>query len=192
MKRIERIFLDVDGVLVDFVGGALKLFEAEALLETWPAGEYDICKVLSVEPAEFWAKITLQGPTWWLRLPSYPWAEKLYRLAAAVASVSLLTTAPRDPGSFTGKALWCQNFLARINGGEPSAQRGFTITAEPKANFARPDILLIDDSDQQVRDFVVDAGRVLAFPQPWNRFHRHAVGPGREAHVFEQLRSLAK
>jgi len=53
MQSLEQIFLDMDGVLADFVRATLFLRGQTDLLLTWPNGERDIYKVMGISKSEF-------------------------------------------------------------------------------------------------------------------------------------------
>jgi hypothetical protein len=172
------IFLDMDGVLCDFVGAALRLFDASPLLATWPAGEWDVAKVLGVTDAEFWGRIDAQGQGFWAELPEYPWASQLVDFLERIGEVVICTTPSAAHYSAAGKVIW----LERHFGGR-FARRYVMVRDEPespskrapwaysKAMLARSGVCLVDDNDRNVERFKTHGGRAVLVPQPWNGLH---------------------
>lgn len=179
--KIERIFLDMDGVLVDFVGGVLKLFGKEDLLETWPPGEYNLGAVLGLSLNKIWRKID-DAPCWWQGLESYAWASNLRDVCLYYdVPVTIATSPSRSPWSASGKVQWIQSFLGK-------RFRNYIITPD-KSLLSRPGAVLIDDSDANCKAFdtVSNGGVAVTFPRPWNRLH-DMTGP--VAYVQTALRRI--
>ena len=85
-----KIFLDVDEVLADFVGGACAVWgttEAE-VLPYWEPGVWNMIPPLSralglpvtLTEEEFWAAIVERGDRFWLNLRPLPWAGRVIDL----------------------------------------------------------------------------------------------------------------
>lgn len=157
------IFLDMDGVVVDFAGSALRLhgYDVTKTLANWPTGEWDIAKVLGLSDAAFWSKIDDAGEDWWATLPKYPWADELIQLVSSLSQQWLFASCPsRFHGSSSGKVRWMQN--------EFGLHFRKYMLGEHKHLLANPDSLLIDDNEQSVTRFRSHCGRAILFPQPWN------------------------
>ena len=62
-----KIFLDLDGTIVNFAARAAVLmgWEPEKLLAVWHPGEYDITKVLNVKESEFFDVVDAAGEDFW-------------------------------------------------------------------------------------------------------------------------------
>ena len=172
--KITHIFLDMDGVLVDFVGGALRTcfgnMEATICqtLELWPAGEYDITKVVGGTIDEFWEAINAEKG-FWESLSPYPWAADLIDLveSAVKRKWSIATSPSRDPQCAAGKVKWLQD-----NCSKGQSFRNYFITPEKHllagGNRTR---VLIDDRDVNVDRWRECGGSAILFPQPWNSNH---------------------
>ncbi|MCA9072771.1 MAG: hypothetical protein KDA84_27800 [Planctomycetaceae bacterium] len=168
---IEHIFLDMDGVLVDFSSAALRLHGVEDI--EWPRGEWDFPKVLGISRGEFWSKIDSQGSEFWANLEPYPWYRELLDLVAEAAPFSILTSPSLSPSCPKGKLVWLSKHMPRRNG---RVFRDFLI-GPAKHLLAKDSRVLIDDSDTNAENFRAAGGEVILFPRLWNRQHHHAESP---------------
>lgn len=162
---ITSVFLDMDGVLVDFMSGALKAHGAGR--ERLTRGEWDFAKCLGLTQEEFWAKC--KGHSYWEGLlPLHDWLDILdvVRNAAGFDRVWLLSSPSHDPGCLSGKYAWLGLHL-------PGYQRKL-ILAPDKRPLARPGALLIDDSETNCAGFRAAGGEAFLFPRPWNHLHAEA------------------
>lgn len=161
---ITKIFLDMDGVLCDFVGGVCRLFEVDqhALEQAW-GDAYDICVPLGVTPDELWSRIDAAGPTFWSNLEPYPWAKDLWFQCNIVGRTTILTSPSWHPSSLEGKLQWLNSHLA--DGQNPFRRYLF---GPEKEMCAAPRHLLIDDRPEMCQRFRDAGGEAFLFPRPWN------------------------
>lgn len=164
---IKRIFLDMDGVLCNFVDATARLFKTteEELLRKWEPGVYDICLPLGITTEQLWYAIGTNVHTHWPNLKPYPWAKELWELCNKYAPTIILSSPSYDPGCLSGKNIWLNEHLAD---GEPF--RKFLI-GPAKEFCAAEEHLLIDDSDAQCEKFKENGGHAITFPQIWNCLH---------------------
>lgn len=164
---IKHIFLDMDGVLTDFVGAVLRLHGQSDLLETWPPGERDIPKVLGMSRGAYWKLIDEQGSDFWASLKPFDWFQELIECVRAVAPFTILTASSLDPGCSSGKVRWLYEHFPKVEG------RRFTdyLIGCRKDLLAQPGHVLIDDAESNVDAFEAAGGRAILFPQKWNRNH---------------------
>lgn len=174
--QLSHIFVDMDGVLADFVKAALALHDRSEALETWPLGEFNMAKVLGISTRQFWDKIDSAGTGYWSDLERYSWCEELVSNVVEHAPMAILSSPSLSPDCAAGKLEWLQNFFGR-------GFRDFLIGPQ-KHLCARPDAVLIDDSDRNVDRFREHGGHAVLFPQPWNS--NHAIDD-RIGFVKEQL-----
>lgn len=147
------IFLDLDGVLVDFVQGALK--QHGATLEP-DAVRWDFLKQIGVAPADFWRPL---GFDFWAHLP---WTREGKALLAGLPdNVVLLSSPCQTNGCCDGKRAWVNRELPQL--------KDRLILASCKEAFAHPGALLIDDHEVNVDKFRAAGGRAVLVPRPWNR-----------------------
>lgn len=176
MSGPRHIFLDLDGVLTNFVGASLQLHSRSELLESWPAGVWDTHVVCGMSNGDFWKVIELRGSAFWSDMEPYPWAFDLVEQLRQIAPVTIASSPSLDPGSLDGKIRWLQKHFGRNF-------RDFMIGPR-KHLLAHPDTVLIDDSDRNIADFRKAGGRGVLFPQMWNANHDKCAV--RIAYVLEE------
>ena len=162
---IEHIFLDMGGVIVDFVSCALQVHSAESAIDRWPPGVWNIHEVLGISKDEFWAKMDAASATLWRDLDPYPWFEELVSMLREFASVTILSSPSRNPESASGKLHWLYRHLGK---GRPFRE---FLLSQRKYLLAAPGRVLIDDSDAHTREFREHGGQAIVFPQQWNSNH---------------------
>lgn len=161
------LFIDMDGVLIDFFTAALRTHGRHdfADLSRWPPGEWEIANVIGISIDDFWAKIDAD-PHWWGNLNAYEWFSPLLSLVESHVGDNwrLLSTPSRHHHSAAGKWLWVDMIIG-------NQHDRLTLTKE-KALLAGPGRVLIDDSDKNCEEWEAAGGRAILFPQPWNKNHR--------------------
>lgn len=191
MIRPRRVFVDLDGVLVDWMGGVRRIFPELPTDEAWPAGRYDVAAVLGINRNAFWRIIAAEGEDWWANLDPYPWAGELLERAAEVGPVTIATSLAPCLDSHAGKALWLQLYF-----GTPGAIglygcrfRDYVLVGCGKEVLARPGDLLIDDSDREISAWRRADGLSLHLPRPWNALHAQSREPMAELSKILKLLS---
>lgn len=164
---IHTVYLDMDGVLTNFMDHALALHgtTAKALEPRWTTGSYGVHESLGITEDQFWERIDARED-FWDQLPLYPWADRIFTVAQQVAEHVIILSAPsQDWRSAAGKMSCLQRWKGRHF-------RDWIFTpAKHKHRLARPDALLVDDSDRNCEDFVEAGGTAIIFPQRWNSNH---------------------
>ncbi len=160
--------LDLDGVLVDFVGGALSLHGKHV-----PPSEvrWDFLTQIGLEPADFWRPL---GRSFWAGLPWTAEGRELLDVVEDVfgpENVCLLTSPCATPGCCEGKLDW----VAR----ELPAYRRRVLVGACKHLVAGPGKLLLDDHDANVEAFREAGGSAILVPRPWNDRRAECDGQGR-------------
>lgn len=151
--------IDMDGVLVDFVGGAAKFLEISNY--TWKPGIYDICQMFNMKSELMWSR--LAGFNFWSNLKKTDFADDLMKM---LNSEKFIITSPTYAvQSLAGKAHW-------IATNYPMLKRSYLI-GPCKQYCARPDICLVDDSDSNVNCFRACGGKAILVPQMWNSAYEH-------------------
>lgn len=173
------IFLDMDGVLCDFVSAAFRAHGKEFCSATYPKGEYRIERVLGVTYDQFWVNIDGLGNNFWPTLKPYSWMQRLVaKVFEFDSEVKIATSPSENPNSWSGKQFWL-----RWHGlGHIRAKMG-----DEKWLLAAPGRCLIDDSDENVNEFRAAGGDAILFPQPWNSGTSNG---DLVDHVSKQLRDL--
>ena len=171
----KRIFLDLDDVCNRFTMYALKQVgcpvDEFSYRDFDPAWGWDIVRAANaLHPtrefmtADFWNSL---GRDIWSSVPeSAEFKALLHRCEKLVGTenVCILSSPTHDPECLAGKLEWIQDHFPK------RMHRQFLIG--PQKHFcARPDALLIDDSDHNVRTFRIYGGQVILVPRPWNALH---------------------
>lgn len=169
IASISVIYLDMDGVLVDFIGHVFRLFGVDLskgrdLRETvrgWDGITDGLSEALGREVSgkELWESIAKAGMEFWADMPWCPWGKELLVECEKIAPVVIMTTPTREPLSAAGKAAWIYKNLPG---------HGMYALSPCKHLMAHPGALLIDDSDTNVSNFAKSGGMAYLFPQPWN------------------------
>lgn len=164
--QINHVYLDLDGVLVDWFGGVSQLTgrDRHRVEHDWPIGATTE-EALQVDGGKMWRLINSQGSDWWANLEPLPWVAELLLLLFSERpsfqpTLSILTSPANSVYAATGKLRWVQEHL-------PGLLDRVHLTAD-KHLLASPDALLIDDDDDNCRLFIEAGGTAIVFPQPWN------------------------
>lgn len=187
-----RAYLDMDGVLVDFVRGMMAAHGCYRPLSEVRWGLHEVLgvpeeKLWSVCGHDFWAGLgwTEEGP------PLLRSVETLF----GVGNVTLLTSVGPQPGGPEGKASWVRKHLPDYVDRLIVADGGrhqFTgvLSVGGKHELAAPDAILIDDHEGYVDRFIEHGGHAVLVPRPWNRRKTDTDGAGRfsVARVINELR----
>lgn len=184
------IFLDVDEVLADWSGAAMRLLgvDADELLARWSAEAPDNWNLFEVpgfpvSGDEAWRRIDAAGADFWAQLDVHPWAQELLAACRALAPTVLLTRPSRHPSSAMGKLAWMQAQF----GGPAFADY---LIGPPKHVVARPGALLVDDHPYNCERFVEHGGEAILFPARGNELRGHRSDP--LALVLPQLQGWAR
>lgn len=155
------VFVDMDGVVADFVGGAKLLIENNGYKQITDCTNYKIESWYGLSTKEFWRIIDGEKDWFWSELNRLDHAIDLINTAKMVGSVYFLTSPSRSPYCFSGKKYWVDHHFPNLSGN--------LIIAKDKYLLAGKDRLLIDDSEQKTSDFTAQGGNSILFPQPWNK-----------------------
>lgn len=157
LKSGRKCFLDMDGVLSDFIGGACAVHGRNDFVE------YDIWKYWGMSEERFWEPLC--NREFWAGLERTLEADDI--IAAAVrnydtSEIYILTMPSRfsPEESAAGKLLWIKKHY-------PFLADQYILTRD-KALLAGPRTLLVDDNDDNIRIFEEAGGRTFLVPRPWN------------------------
>lgn len=167
----KTLFCDLDGVLVDFVGGALKLHG----IENYTVDTWNFDKLLFPDNTnKFWEPL---GFDFWADLEWTDEGKELFDRLLKMAggeNICFLTSPCLTVGSVEGKIEWLRRNI-------PQLSRQYAIC--PAKHFlARKDALLVDDSDMNVERFVDAGGRAVTVPRLWNWTKEAAFDPAKLIH----------
>ena len=155
--RINKIFLDLDGVIRDWCGGIFRQFKLPPILVTeWDTITKYVCKEHGISENYFWE---LQDFNFWYSLKSYSWINDVLDLLPINKTCILTSPTLTSAG---GTQRWIESNL-------PTFFKKRQYLIGPAKHFcASKDALLIDDSDMHIQNFVKAGGQSILFPQPWN------------------------
>jgi len=161
-----QCFLDIDGVLADFVGGACKAHGLESPLDPQPTEkqDWDMANTWGITDTEFWSKFTVE--MWTELQPTVEFERVMYSVEGEFnpKNICLLSDPGRDPEvAIAGKLAWIERHM-------PFYYRNRQYLFGPAKHFCAgsENNLLIDDRDQNVHEFGKNYGRTFLFPRPWN------------------------
>lgn len=186
-----RILLDLDEVLVDFIGGCCRAFKADLalVLQNWTPGEWSCVgpigkvKGFPLDDKFFWTVIHEKGEAFWADLEPLPWIEDVLDLVKSLTDDWHIVSAPSFcPTSYSGKVKWLKNYFGR-------GFDRFAITPH-KNLFAGKDVLLIDDRESNVKNFIRAGGDGLIFPRHNNGLHTRKQDP--VGHIRKMLLPIDK
>jgi 5'(3')-deoxyribonucleotidase len=185
MIPIKTVFLDMDGVLVDFTMGCHKKLGCPLDYNQWPYPKgpdgWDWNKNLGMTFRQLSALCDFD---FWVTLDWTVDGHDILRSIIAafdpdVTDMVLLTSPMPHIMSASGKMAWIELHL-------PEYSRKTIVCSAPKAVMARPDSLLIDDNQGNCVSWMAAGGRAILVPRCWNNLHEkqtNAVG-----YVQDQLR----
>src|SRR3990167_5851256 len=157
-------FLDLDGVLADFVAAMHKAHNrANAYDNPTNHGLWDLDKIWGMDAAQFWSTDTYE---FWAEVPRMYDADRIVRAALETFGqkrVAILTAPSKGHGCVPGKREW-----VRRNYPELANHMIFT---KAKRFIAGPNNLLVDDKDSNVLEFREAGGRAILVPRLWNSQH---------------------
>lgn len=169
-----KVYLDMDGVLTNFVDAVGILHGKTELTTNWnevrekrdlPPHQWNLGPMLGLPKEEMWRRVHLFGSRFWRYVPTYRWAEELYATIAKLTEQepTIVSSPSQNPDCVKGKLQWIQD--QRWIGDK----KNYIFTpAVNKALLAKPGTVLIDDSDVNYKAFIEEGGRAILFPQPWN------------------------
>jgi 5'(3')-deoxyribonucleotidase len=178
---VPEIYLDMDGVCVDFLGAAMSAqgYDAKETLKAWrdqhPGSLFP--EALLEKPAmEFFTHDNLRTSEFWSGLIPFEWFDHLYAELERLGHVVFLTAPTGQPGCVAGKHEWLINQFGN----------DFTdfIFTRHKDRLAHPNAYLVDDMPFNIAPFDARDGNGVLFPQIWNELS-HITDP--VPHVIETL-----
>jgi 5'(3')-deoxyribonucleotidase len=158
-----KVFLDMDGVLVDFVSGACAAHGMPNPYKVDPIksrGEWGIEALLGVSPAMFWKPL---GFEFWANLDWMPDGREILKQVeffVDIENICILTSPCDTPGCIDGKREWIKNNI-------PEYRKQILVGAA-KQFVAGPGKVLIDDYQNNTDKFIDHGGEAVLIPRIWN------------------------
>lgn len=150
------VYLDMDGVLADFVSAAIKACRLPIehdKVEAWNFFEQDM-----LTESDFWSIID-HTPGFWDNIAPY-W--ELPKIKALIPNAIVCTRPSKHEGCASAKLRWLRRYW------NPQIDFDHIHMTAAKWQLAGPDRLLIDDNDEHVAEFMSMGGPAILYPRPWN------------------------
>ena len=166
---MKQCLLDMDGVLVDFVGGSLQIHNHKQTVDqlyTNNPGVWDCVSLMGMTQPAFWKPMNEE---FWAKLDPLPDAFKILELVErkfGQENVMLLTSPSSNYGCHAGKLRWMERWLPRWY----SKSKGHMFGSR-KELLAHPEHLLVDDNNDNIDKFAARGGETFLVPRVWNREH---------------------
>lgn len=154
-------FVDLDGVLVDFIQGVCDKHKRSNPYVDSTVHGYRIEKIWNMPLSEFWAPL---DENFWETLPWMPDGQKILSLIEkSFENVYLLTSASGDPRAAFGKYAWVDRHLTHY--------RDRLLIGHCKHICAGKDRVLFDDVEDNTIQFCNSGGIGVLVPRPWNKLY---------------------
>ncbi len=152
---MQVCYLDMDGVLVDFVAGAYRFFKQEYIPGT---AKWDFQKTMGIDAVTFWNSLDRR---FWAALDWMPEGKDLLaNLEDRFDEIVILTSPCKTDGCMDGKLDWIKQHI-------PKYERQYYM-GTAKSSAASPRHLLIDDYDVNIEKFAKH-GHTMLVPRSWNK-----------------------
>ncbi len=164
-----QIFLDLDGIIRDFVAGCINLFDLDNCthedITGWGVIGDIACKKYGLSNDGFWESMP---SNFFEHLPKTEHAEHVLALMRPLNPTILTTPSPNGAGS---TQRWIRRELPDFFNKEKY------LIGPDKSSCAHSGSLLIDDSDENCINFTMNGGDVITFPRPWNKIGKTVKNP---------------
>lgn len=176
----ELCFLDMDGVLADFVSAVCQAHDRPNPYEDPKnLGIFDMAKIWGMTAEEFWEPTN--NPYFWRDIPKLPDADELMEAVLTrfgTNNTCILSSPSSSQYCIPEKKQWIQIHYPRL--------AGHMLFGSAKQFLAGPGRTLIDDYDVNIARFAHAGGHGITYPQPWNK--SHSIAPQRIQFVREALK----
>lgn len=160
----QNILLDMDGVLADFAGSAIRLLneklKKDHTIEQYASeyGEFGMDKFYGISEEEFWSVIDYDE-YFWYNIEPLPWAKELYGMLLGFGEVMIVTSPAQNPVCAYHKYRWLYEHLNI---------KTENIILCSKKHLLAGNGLLIDDYKKNVIEFMNAGGDAVCVPSNWN------------------------
>ncbi|NIT60565.1 MAG: hypothetical protein GWN00_31495 [Aliifodinibius sp.] len=153
----KQIFLDMDGVIVDWDAMVRETFGVD-----WYPTEWNIPykEVFGMSRDRFWKAIDYGF--WWANIPWTNDGREIYNVVKPWKPCIL--TVAKTFGAMNGKRGWVERELPDVY----EAGKCFIINGPSKHLVAHPNAVLIDDCDHFCTEWENHGGKAILYPRPWN------------------------
>jgi hypothetical protein len=185
-----KLFLDMDGVLADFIGQVHATLKIPYNIDRYPyeLGRWDTLSVIANRSDGRFTRKDVFAATdvheFWEYMPwTYDGKTILKSIKRSVKSEErfICTSPMARPYAWSGKIAWLNKNKIYNN---------IIIMSASKSLLAKHDCMLIDDKDSNVDEFIAAGGKAFLIPRPWNR--RFAEWQRRYDYFDEMLDAIEK
>jgi 5'(3')-deoxyribonucleotidase len=160
----KNIFLDMDGVLTDFIGGAIKTLNARYKTDHTISsycreyGKYDMEKHWGISVKDFWWALD-SNYSFWYDLEPMPWAVPLYMRLQEFGTVTIVTSPSESVNCASQKMAWLRDKMGIKSESVIIGSRKYLLAGNG---------VLIDDYAPNVKKFIDAGGQGFVLPSNWN------------------------
>jgi len=161
-KKKLTIFLDLDGVLADWLKSACSVCgidENESEVKRKLKQGIHLEKIGKISEEELWKKIDAKETNFWENLEKLPWADDLVKACNDLGDMYFLTSSGDCVYACTGKAIWIKKYY-------PEYLNRLIIFRE-KEVLANKNTILVDDSESKITKFQKAGGYVFHWPNQY-------------------------
>lgn len=166
--KLRTCYLDMDGVLVDFIGGVFAAYGIDNDKQN-EVKDWDFFSQFQIDELKFWETIASESD-WWANLEPYSDFKQVFDLCQAYSERVVLCTSGGCPAAASGKNKWAKTYLGLDS-------KDIIHTTEKWRLAYMPGTILVDDADSNIamwHSACIDAGRMphdwaIRYPRPWNR-----------------------
>lgn len=156
-----KIYLDMDGIVADFVLSACRLHNRMDLYGSWPKGEWDMATVFGQSDSVMWGLIN-KTEGFWSNLEKTHDADDIYKICEQQEAELNFLSSPAFAHSACEKLEWADKYYKGLP----------TILCRQKYRICASEYdFLVDDSDKNVELWRGVGGRAFLYPRPWNAAH---------------------
>ena len=167
-REVIKVFLDMDGVIADFLSGVSKAHNRPLPYDRPEAmGVWDTEVLWGITAKEFWAPV--DNLSFWKGLDKTKEADALVDLLSfhyGEKNICILTAPSKSPWCVPGKRWWIEKHFPQF--------KDRMIFASAKEFLAGPNKILVDDRTQNLKHFEAAGGTGILVPRLWNHGWPHA------------------
>lgn len=164
-----RVFLDMDGVIVDLLGGMCKFHNlTNPYANPDNYGVYNIANAFGISEEECWGRCEKD---FWMNLEPTEEAKELIfflELRFGRKNICILSAPTLNDGSEPGKKAWIKQHFPQFT--------NQCLFGKAKHFCANQNSILIDDSDRNIDEFNKAGGFGLLVPRLWNKNYSQVLG----------------
>ena len=164
MEKI--LYLDLDGVFVNFIDGWMDHY---VIMDRKPVAKWNFGEDYGLNRVDFYKSITSLPISFWSNLKPATWSTELFRSLKekmddfGVEKIMFLSHSVSESCRI-GKQLWVNKHFPELG------ESLITVSdSKLKSRFANENCTLIDDKFQNCVDFSRAGGKSWLFARPWNR-----------------------